>query len=564
MAVTITQTANPAGVAATSNIATYTDTSIGAAAPNRIVVVLVGTELSSSTPSACTIDYGSGDTAMNAGTGGNQGISFSQLYYLAVPTGTTATIKVTYSSTDPGATSNHIAVYRVIGGTFSSTGSDASTDMDSTNPLTTGSTTIEAGGGMIAIASCGADTQAKTWANLNEDIDADVGTFRFTTATSTTAGTAERTCTGTGNGEDGALSWIIFADNASPTVALNSPADASSDSDTTPTLDFTGTDTESNDIRYNVQVSTATFSDPAIRASSKNDSTTGTAISVSAPTGTTTGDFVVVIVHGNGQTTIVDNNGGTPFTEDINDYQPNPTNGHTISIFSRTIQGGDPSTYNFTLGASGRWAVIAICFNGEHAYDVSPSTTNFANEDSAADGTHTAPSFDLVSHPTIVITFCGWDTGSTGTITTPTNYTLLENANSGGEPLHASYRAFSTPTATGAIDHANTEFGAKITGSFSVKRKYLLDKVSGTDAGFANPDVGGDTDPFTSGDNIQYTVQSALSETTHYWRVGGVDPSGSNTYGAWSSTRSFTIDTGGAPPPAVKEIFMTTNRFFGS
>lgn len=68
-------------------------------------------------------------------------------------------------------------------------------------------------------------------------------------------------------------------------------------------------------------------------------------------------------------------------------------------------------------------------------------------------------------------------------------------------------------------------------------------KPATADTGFANPDVGGDTDPFTSGDNIQYTVQAgdALADGTYYWRVRGIDPLGSNTYGAWSSTRSFTI-----------------------
>lgn len=53
-----------------------------------------------------------------------------------------------------------------------------------------------------------------------------------------------------------------------PPFRLNSPADASSDSDTTPALDFTGTDANSESIEYIVQIDTvnsfdsnATFSD---------------------------------------------------------------------------------------------------------------------------------------------------------------------------------------------------------------------------------------------------------------------------------------------------------------
>lgn len=210
----------------------------------------------------------------------------------------------------------------------------------------------------------------------------------------------------------------------------------------------------------------------AVRASSKADSTTGTALSLSAPAGTTAGDLVVVIAHANGQTTIADNNGATPFTiaPNFTNYKPNTTNGHTISVFSRTIVGGDPSTYNFTSGASGRWGLIAICFSGTSlAFDVAPNTANAANDDSASTGTINAPSITTGVANTIHTVFCGWDTSATGTITTPSGYTLLQNANSGGEPLHASYKSIATASATGTVSNVNTEFGAMIASSFSVK-----------------------------------------------------------------------------------------------
>ncbi len=228
------------------------------------------------------------------------------------------------------------------------------------------------------------------------------------------------------------------------------------------------------------------------RSSSKNDSNTGTALSVAAPSGATTGDKVVVIVHANGQTTIVDNNGSTPFTENVNDYQPNTSNGHTVSVFSRTIQSGDPSTYNFTSGASGRWAVVAVCLQkgaGETIeFDVSPNTANFANADNSSTGDHTNPSITTGVANTIHITFCGWDTSATGTITTPSGYTLAQNTNSGGEPLHVSYKAIVSAGATGTTFITNTEFGARIGGSFSLKvttsatdyTKNLSDNLNGS------------------------------------------------------------------------------------
>lgn len=209
----------------------------------------------------------------------------------------------------------------------------------------------------------------------------------------------------------------------------------------------------------------------AVRAASQNSASTGTAITVTAPTGTTTGDFVVCIVHGNGQETLADNNGATPFTEATNfsDYKPNTTNGHVISVFYRTIQAGDPGSYAFTLSTSGRWGIVAIAYSGTAVtFDVAPNTTNAANEDDTDDGTISAPTI-TVANNTIHTVFCGWDTAVIGSITTPTGYTIAENANGGGEPTHASYKAFATGGATGAVECVNSEFGSMIASSFSVK-----------------------------------------------------------------------------------------------
>lgn len=209
MAVAITQTANPAGAASSPSV-TYSAVSIGTASADRIVCVCVANG-KAATISSCTIDSGGGAQTMNGTTQGSQGAVGAKIFYLGVSSGTTADIAVTYS-TDLNEGQNHIAVYSVTGAdaTPSASGSDASTDMDATDPLTTGSTTINTDGGALAVASCDIDTVAKTWADLTEDIDDDVGVMRFTTATSITAGTATRTCTGATNGEDGGLAYIIF------------------------------------------------------------------------------------------------------------------------------------------------------------------------------------------------------------------------------------------------------------------------------------------------------------------------------------------------------------------
>src|SRR5581483_8360136 len=75
-----------------------------------------------------------------------------------------------------------------------------------------------------------------------------------------------------------------------------------------------------------------------------------------------------------------------------------------------------------------------------------------------------------------------------------------------------------------------------------VVAKPLIDAVSDTDAGFSGtPD---NTSPFTSGQAVAYQVQSGLPPGTYFWRVRAKDPAGSNSYGAWSEVRQFTVSAG--------------------
>ena len=150
---------------------------------------------------------------------------------------------------------------------------------------------------------------------------------------------------------------LLGSENRTPTIVPNT-ADANNfGSDTTPTIEFTATDEDGDDLRYEIEISDDALllpTVPEIRSSSQNSGATGTDLNVSIPAGAQVGDKIIIAAVANGQTTIVDNNGSTPFTEDINDYQPNPSNGITMSIFSRVLQAGDPTTFHFTSGASGR------------------------------------------------------------------------------------------------------------------------------------------------------------------------------------------------------------------
>jgi hypothetical protein len=180
--------------------------------------VCIGKEVATVTVSSVTVADDVGTRSMVSIGGTTFGNNGAWMYRAPISwTATTVTIAVTWSGAVT-AVQNHITLYVLTDaqGTPSSSGTDTSTDMDATDPITTGSRTIPTGGGMLACASCATDTVVKAWANLTEDLDADAGAFRWTTATSVTPATATVTVTGTTDLEDGVMVWAIFNASADP------------------------------------------------------------------------------------------------------------------------------------------------------------------------------------------------------------------------------------------------------------------------------------------------------------------------------------------------------------
>ncbi len=214
MAITFTKTVTPtdsSGVASSGGISTYSTQSIGTASDDRIVLLGVVTEAAGASITSATIDYGSGDIAMKAGSEGTTGNTFVRWFYLAVPTGTTATFKITYGAAVTGGAggTNNITVYAVTGAhNVFSTGQVGDTDGD---PISSGSVTVPTSGGAIFLYNGATDSTARTWTGATEDIDADAGAMRLSTGTATATVTA--TVSGA-NTEDTALSWLTFLPTA--------------------------------------------------------------------------------------------------------------------------------------------------------------------------------------------------------------------------------------------------------------------------------------------------------------------------------------------------------------
>jgi hypothetical protein len=90
----------------------------------------------------------------------------------------------------------------------------------------------------------------------------------------------------------------------------------------------------------------------------------------------------------------------------------------------------------------------------------------------------------------------------------------------------------------------------------------VLDRDSSTNfAEFSNVNNSADKSPFASGQVIRFTPTSALTDgTTYWWRVRAKDPTGTNTYGNWSSSQSLTVDTA----VTVSTWFQTTHAQFST
>ncbi len=295
---------------------------------------------------------------------------------------------------------------------------------------------------------------------------------------------------------------------SSPTVALNSPADTSSTSETTPTLNFTGTDAQSDTLEYQIQVDTAnTFAsggqgvNPEV-LDSLNESYRD--------------EFIPLY---NGSYTGV----GQSFTGTVSKLTAvkfflfrsgSPTGSATAKLYAHTgTYGSSGYATGTALATSDILDVSTISGSG---YELKTVAFSGANQ----------VILEASTAYVIALEYSGGD--ASNCILCGIDYT--DPAHSGNLCMSVGgYSAFA----------ADLIFYV-----YTIPAAPLLDKVSMTDAGFTAGH------PFASGAAKEYTVQSALtSPDTYYWRVRAIDPSGSNVYGSWSSVYSFDLTAGFSTKP---------------
>jgi hypothetical protein len=304
-----------------------------------------------------------------------------------------------------------------------------------------------------------------------------------------------------GGGRQGVIYVTYTTTDAAPTVNLdtdNTPADAGTVSTTTPILKFKGTDANSDEVEYKVEVDTAVTFDGQSGAFSLKYVDIDLA-TVASPTDNLTLEVRSTSITG----TVLGTSDSVPYTSVPSSHD------YVRFTFATPVALAASTKYYLRLTRSGA--------DGSNRYSSGVSTVS-----SYADGGYY--SNDGGESGTVDWRFVVYDTNTTAVIT--------QNAWSQPYALNG--------TTVMSQGQSFTTLGVHP----------LIRALSVTpDAGFANPADGADGHPWASGTTVQYTVQTALTNgLTYYWRVAGMDPSGTVTYGAWSDTHSFVVSTLAFPP----------------
>jgi hypothetical protein len=375
---------------------------------------------------------------------------------------------------------------------------------------------------------------------------------------------------------------ITVTKNTAPTVALNTQ-DALSTSDTTPTLNFTGTDANSDDCRYNIQIyidnGTITGLDfPGVGTVRGFYFSSPPAIYGASGAGLTyiwrayprqqAGYYTTFFWNGNNTTF----SGGNYYG--MHPY-PNPPPSGTAHLWEIAVEAQD-----FTNGTTAydQWFSQAARVWGdvnavkEHYFYWNLPNTDSGNivhrqsDSSINNGAFPSPVISFGDAPWNqgVETYYGIIRGiqiydvllTTSQINQlvglDTDAAVLAKCTELG--ISAPWYLNVNPTPSDISDKSGNGHDPSWWNSGSKPSLYsasnittYVDAVSGTDAGFSgDPD---NSDPFTSGQAVDFTVQSALGAAIYSWKVRAIDPSGANSYGSWSSVRTFTITAGGNSTP---------------
>lgn len=342
---------------------------------------------------------------------------------------------------------------------------------------------------LVIVRNMGGDTNG-----IRVDTLEFTGTYTADTNTNMPADSGSFSLTGS--------SAALVQDYTGPTVVLGTPADASSNPDTTPSFTFTGTGL--GPLQYEVQIDpTANFNAITTQYQVKyidlflaREGTVDDNISIQFLFGSFTGTELGV--------------------SDTIDHD-------SLSLEFSWVRFTFATPITVSYGASGTKYYLVI--RGSSARDTTNTYALKLSNVAYSGGGHASRDTGIfTSEDSTDLAFRIYDV----------DFRLLVSADPPNDINEYVHRG----SAVGPDEQQGQ--------SYTTVSYPQIDTVSSVDAGFVNLDDGGDTQPFTSGQEIQYTVQAGSelnADTTYYWRVRAYDASG--FWGEWSEVRSFTTsDTG--------------------
>jgi len=312
----------------------------------------------------------------------------------------------------------------------------------------------------------------------------------------------------------------------SPSVVLNTPTDLATGVSVTPALLFTGTDAQLNEIGYQVQVDTlSTF-----------ESVAGSSVVLDSHVEANRDALTAI-------DTVTRAGVGQSFTVPTNNYRLLSAQWFLLKVTSPTGNAvAKIYAHSGTFGASSVPTGTALATS--NTLDVSTLTGSYQLITFTFSG---ANQITLQSGLKYIVSIESTDilTGS------------VSVGRDGSSPSHAGNWSDLQGGVWASASTVDNIF--YVNGALLVP---LLNKLSATpDPTFTGT---GDPHPWPSGNQVTYTVQAGdtlTASTTYYWRVRGIDPLGSNSYGAFSSTQSFTTAAGGGgftPTPQLHQMLMAS------
>ena len=319
------------------------------------------------------------------------------------------------------------------------------------------------------------------------------------------------------NEYNGELGLLLIPDTHRPTIVPNTADAHDFGADTTPTLEFTGSDANDDDLEYEFEILSAIDTDVDKYVESNQDVTlpisSGTIVA-RAQSFTGNGDYLTKAIFY------------------LNKFG-SPTGFARVNIYAHSGTFGTSSIPTGSALASSNFL------------DVSTLTTSLVLTDFLFDGT-----FQMVNTTKYVVAV-EYNQGNAS------NFIRASGDNS--SPTHGGNESQHSPPTWSAVAGLDVIFYIE-----GITRE--LNKLSETpDATFTNTTDGGDTHPFDQPDKIDYTVQAgdALADATWYWRARAKDDLGTNQWSDWTTIRSFLTGATGSISATINTNSVVTANLIG-